>query len=222
MGLDPYTAISEPDPKRGGYVIKITEHQSVPPIFGLIAADFVNNLRALLDNLVWVVASSNAKRRRLAFPLVTTARMDFDKLTKTSFAGMRSDVVEAIERHQPYNRTEIPVNRDRLVLLHKMWNADKHHAPMGVGYWAVAATATAYGDNPLASDFTAHFGPFRKGQAVARVTSQGAEYDLHPHISLDIGFKTRRPNLAIARYTLRKMYEIVAKDVLPDFRQFLV
>jgi hypothetical protein len=133
---------------------------------------------------------------------------------------VRREVIEALERHQPYNRTPGAVNRDRLVLLHKMWNADKHHAPMGVGYWAVAATAAAYGDQPLASDFTAHFGPFRKGQIVARVTAQGAQYDLHPHIALDIGFKTRRPNLAVARYSLSKMYDIVAKEVMPDFRPF--
>jgi hypothetical protein len=112
------------------------------------------------------------------------------------------------------------VENDRLCLLHKMWNADKHHAPMGVMLWAVAAVVAAYGDHPHASDFGFRVGPLGKNQEVGWVSAAGAQLDLNPHVSMDIGFQTRRPSMTVPRHALVKMYDIVANEVLPDFRQF--
>jgi carboxypeptidase C (cathepsin A) len=48
-----YSTERDRDFKRGGYALKITTHKQIPPSFGLIASDFIHNLRALLDNLIW-------------------------------------------------------------------------------------------------------------------------------------------------------------------------
>jgi len=221
IGSEPYTTERGRDLKDGGYILKIASHEPIPPIFGLIAADFVHDLRALLDNLIWAIAPSGLKRSKdLAFPLVKD-RAAFDKFAKAVFDGlMPSDCVDALERHQPYHRRP-DVEKDRLCMLHKMWNADKHHAPMGVMGWAVMATAAATRDDlPLESLFGFWHGPLRKNQEVGWVSADGAKYDLHPNVHLDIGFKTRRPTMDVPRHALRKMYDIVPDEVLPDFRQF--
>ena len=219
---DPYTAVSEPNRKGVGYVIKITSHEPVPPILGLIAADFVHNLRALLDNLIWTLAPDALRgSQKLAFPLFLTPT-SFDRFTTTVLKGkLPLERVDALERHQPYNRRPDDVENDRLRILHKMWNADKHHAPTGVIYWAQAATAAAYGDRIKASDFGFQVGPLRRDRVVGWVSAEGTERDLHPRVSLVVAFKTRRPTLTVPRHALMKMYDIVATAVLPDLRQFL-
>jgi hypothetical protein len=219
LGRDPYTTERGPDLKDGGYILKIASHEPIPPIFGLIAADFIHNLRALLDNLIWSVASAALKRNKnLVFPLVEN-RASFDKFAKTVLADMPSECIDALERHQPYNRRP-DVKNDRLCILHKMWNADKHHAPMGVMGWAIMAAAAGYGDHPLASDFGFRVGPLGKDQEVGWVSAEGAKHNLHPRVRLDIGFKTRRPTMSVPRHALVKMHDIVANEVLPDFGQF--
>lgn len=210
------------DLKRGGYVLKVPEHEAVPPDLGFIAADFVHNLRALLDNIVWEIAPSHLKgNKNLAFPLCET-RTAFDEINKSAFERrMPGKKVAALRRHQPYKRRPEDVRNDRLRLLHQMWNADKHHAPFGViGNWAIAASAASYGDIPADPPFGFYVGPLRKNNEVGWVSPEGANRNYHPRVVLDIGFQTRRPTLTIPRHALLKMYDIVANEVLPDFGQF--
>jgi hypothetical protein len=220
LGREPWTTERGRDLKDGGYVLKIASHEPVPPIFGLIAADFVHDLRALLDNLIWGIAPAKLKRNwNLAFPICLD-RSTFDEFAKAVCDGlMPAERVDALERHQPYHR-RADVDNDRLCILHKMWNADKHHAPMGVMGWAIMAAAATYGDVPLVGAFGFRVGPLGKDQEVGWVSAKGAEYDLHPRVTLDIGFKTRRPTMDVPRHALVKMHDIVANEVLPDFRPF--
>jgi hypothetical protein len=133
---------------------------------------------------------------------------------------MPRQFIDTLERHQPYNRRPDDIANDRLLLLHKMWNADKHHAPFGVMGWAVAAGAAAFGEPISPRDFGFRVGPLGKGGEVGWVSAQGAKRELRPRVTLDIGFQTRRPTLAVPRHAFVKMYEIVAKEVLPDLRPF--
>lgn len=192
------------------------------PILGLVAADLVHNLRALLDNLIWIIASDALKRSKgLSFPLFETSTA-FNEFSKTVLKGrMPQRQIAALKRHQPYKRRPEDPENDRLRLLHKMWNADKHHAPIGVLGWAVAAAAAARGDSPPEPPWGFYVGPLRKNNEVGWVSAEGAKRDLHPRVMLDVGFQTRRPTMSVPRHVLIKAYDIIANEVLPDFRQFL-
>lgn len=207
--------------KRGGYALRITTHKQIPPRFGLIASDFIHNLRALLDNLVWAAVPSSLKgSTNLMFPTMTDPEA-FDEFARAVFGRRASRAfVQALERHQPYNRRPDDVANDRLLLLHKMWNADKHHAPFGVMGWAVMGGAAAFGDPLGPQHFGFRVGPLGKGGEVGWVSAAGAKRGIRPRVVLDLGFKTRRPTLAVPRHAFVKMYDIVAKEVLPDLRPF--
>src|SRR3989442_8079946 len=99
LGRDPWATERGRDLKDGGYVLKITSHEPIPPILGLIAADFVHDLRALLDNLIWAIAPSSLKRNwNLAFPICED-RPAFDKFAEAVLDGlMPSERVDALER----------------------------------------------------------------------------------------------------------------------------
>jgi hypothetical protein len=211
------------DFKRGGYVLQLTNLKPVPPRFGLIASDFIHNLRALLDNLIWATVPASLKGdSRLTFPTCVDSDT-FNEFAETVVGRrMPRAFIETLERHQPYNRRPEDVANDRLILLHKMWNADKHHAPFGVMGWALAASAASFGDPPIGPlDFGFRVGPLGKGGEVGWVSARGAKRDIKPRVALDVGFQTRRPTLAVPRHAFFKMYEIVAKEVLPDIRPFL-
>jgi hypothetical protein len=209
--------------KGGGYVLQIADQEPVPPVLGLIAADFVHNLRSLLDNLMWELSPSSLRgNKSLAFPLCET-RLAFRKFSKTILNGkLPARTVAALKGHQPYKRTPDDVGKDRLRLLHQMWNADKHHAPIAVmGGWPVAMGGAARGDRPEEPPFGFTVGPLGKRNEVGWMSAEGAERYTNPRVVLDIGFQTRRPTLAVPRHALIKMYDIVSKEVLPDFREFL-
>jgi hypothetical protein len=217
--LNPHTEVAEPDLEHKRYVFKVYDLRPIDPEFGLIAADFVNNLCALLDNLVWEIAPASLKRSKcMAFPVCASPER-FQNFTKSCLKGLDPDVIAILERHQPYNRRPGEVQRDRLLILRNMWIADKHHAPMGVVSWAIAASMAAYGDLP---EFYMNFGPFREGQIIGWAgMDEGFQGDRKPRIALDIGFKTRRPSMNVPRHALTKMYDIVSNEVVPDLRLFL-
>ena len=216
---------TEPSRKRkdGGFVLNVAQPQPLEPVFGLIAADFVHNLRSLLDNLIWAIAPASLKgHKRLGFPICTN-RKTFREFSKTVFQrSMPRGFVAALELHQPYKRQPNEVSLDRLLILHKMWTADKHHAPMGVMGWAVAVTGSVhYTDGVPQPVFGLNLGPLGKNYEVGWITGEGAEQHAYPRVVLDIGFKTRRPTLLVPRHAFNRMFEIVAKEVLPDLRPFI-
>ena len=66
LATEPYTTRREPDPDReGGYLFRLSVQAAVPDSIGLIFGDFVHNLRASLDNLVWELAVHRS--RKLAY-----------------------------------------------------------------------------------------------------------------------------------------------------------
>src|SRR5579864_265336 len=104
-----------------------------PPLlrWSLISADCISNLRAVLDHLVYAVATCESgikppvNEAQLSFPIVKS-RAKFDDAVEHGALGDISDPVRAlIETFQPYNRshTHLP---PLLQILRDLNNADKH------------------------------------------------------------------------------------------------
>src|SRR6267378_175884 len=125
IASEPYYTTREPDPDaEGGFLFRMHVKAEVPDRVGLIFGDFIHNLRASLDNLVWELAIH--RTRRLNFPIARErpkAPATFAPLLRSSLSP---EAFEIIERVQPYHATDPSDPRIRLAHLNSFWNKDKH------------------------------------------------------------------------------------------------
>lgn len=96
------------------------------PEFALIQGDFLSNLRASLDYLVWqlVLAAENTPTYRNAFPRVR-GESDWGRARGDRLAGVDERWANEIKELQPYNRTDRP-ERHLLAVLDHVNNINKH------------------------------------------------------------------------------------------------
>jgi hypothetical protein len=149
----------------------------------------------------------------------------FKKNALPKLKGFDQRVIDAIERHQPYHREwAAEINRDRLVLLRQLWNDGKHHVPTIVadtGTYIAGPAQAWYGDTPPPM-FEPIFGPFDAGKVIGRISVNARPRDYEkPSLSFGVALETARPRLRIPGHALRRMYDIVAKEVLPDFARLV-
>jgi hypothetical protein len=113
------------------------EHLLGVSMYGVIAGDFVHNLRSALDHAVWQLADPPGIAN--AFPICLDERA-----TRGSFWGGKGNravgpyrlknvpqpAADYIESVQPYHRFQ---TRDPLWQLNELWNEDKHRTLLVVG-----------------------------------------------------------------------------------------
>jgi hypothetical protein len=128
----PYRFVSKVDVETSRYVLLVVIERKPPIEWSLIAGDFVQNLRAALDHLVWQLVRANGLRPTggNAFPLFDQAppkkrshpeRLKWDRMLR----GVHPAAVRLIEICQPYNGADGP-SRHVLAALRKLSNEDKH------------------------------------------------------------------------------------------------
>lgn len=204
------------------YLYEAEVHRTAPPGIGLDAGDFVNNLASFLDNLVWYFAPASARKRTDLQFFVCRSLPEFKTKVIPKLRGFDPRVIDVIESHQPYHRGKI-WRKDRLVLLRFLWNDAKHHVPTIVATGTyVAGPATAwYGDTPPPL-FEPIFGPFDTGKVIGRISVNARPQDYEkPRLSFRVALETARPRIRIPDHALHRMYDIVAKEVLPDFARLV-
>lgn len=223
LAKNPY-GVSAPELNRQGthYLYRAQVHREAPPSLGLDAGDFVSNLASLLDNLVWYFAPARARERTDLQFFLCRSLPEFKKKVIPKLRGFDPRVIDAIERHQPYHRSE-PFKKDRLVLLRHLWNDGKHHVPtiVGSGTYVAGPAQAWYGDTPPPM-FQPIFGPFGVGKVIGRISVNARPRDYeHPRLAFRVALETARPHLQIPDHALFRMYDIVAKEVLPDFARIV-
>jgi len=105
-------------------------------IFGLLVAEFIHNLRSLLDNLVFALARLKLdppeKPKNIFFPIIQN-ELKFSKNCSQCLDQLPKEVASLIERLQPFQRNDPHVegkpDQDPLVLLQWLSNTDKHQIP---------------------------------------------------------------------------------------------
>lgn len=137
LNTNPFGTYTETYTENGENCIRLVYKvlQPPPPILGIIAGDCINNLRAILDNLVWSLGriypstDLKAKGDKLSFPICKT-QTDYEKkikqpywMTIYKFPKVAQELIESL---QPYNSTK---QAHRIGILHQLWNADKHRSP---------------------------------------------------------------------------------------------
>ena len=128
----PYRFISKVDVETSRYVLLVVIERQPPLEWSLIAGDFIQNLRAALDHLVWQLVRANGQKPTggNAFPLFDQLppkkrghpeRQKWDR----ALAGVHPGAINFIELCQPYKGPDGP-SRHLLAALRKLSNEDKH------------------------------------------------------------------------------------------------
>ncbi|HMO00961.1 MAG TPA: hypothetical protein PKD59_16235 [Miltoncostaeaceae bacterium] len=117
------------------------------PVIAVVLGDFIQNLRASLDHLVWALA--RRPNGTTGFPIFTD-RCEFQVIGEKRIARLSSDHRAFIESVQPYHRPYGP--NDYLTLLNRLSNEDKHRLLLPI--------ATGVRDPP----YIAHDGRVRKAR----------------------------------------------------------
>jgi hypothetical protein len=182
--------------------------------------DAIHNLRAIIDNLVWALASSAGiakKHRNLGLEFYETK----DKFVEKYLYKIESfppNIISWIEHEQPYNRP------DELHILHcinRLWNEDKHRAPI---LMASAVPGVGLGENMK------RFQSFGCGDAledadvvaVATVSTTRDVKNCNPQFVYDIALAKSSPAHDVpARSFLRRTHQYIIDQVLPKFEPLL-
>ncbi len=212
----PYPITQEPDPERGGYLFRIHIKEEIPDSLGLIFGDFVHNLRAALDNLMFELLGAPATGWVRPFP-VCSKSADFKKIERALRQQVSAEAFRVIERVQPFHATDASDRRKRLQLLHDFWNEDKHRTTTPVVFASYFASAAAYREDPQDKTlgFEANFGEIQDGKVIGWVA--GAEPDRRFQFPVHLRFHEKPIVLA---ESLSSFYRFVREDIFGAFERF--
>lgn len=87
----------------GWHTFRTTYIEPPPPIFALLASDYIHQLRAALDNLVCALAELNGTpcSRQHAFPVIKDAGA-WKRAVNSRLLGLRQNHIDEIESVQPF------------------------------------------------------------------------------------------------------------------------
>jgi hypothetical protein len=160
-----------------------------PESLAFLASDFVHNARAALDNIVWALAPRQVQRRNPSFPLHEDP-LRFQCEALPMLKGLKPGVIQAIEWCQPYHGGGHIRSAHRLLDLNRLWNFDKHRAPLVVGCEPDMAAQFLFYDAPDYPLLWVHMGHLlAEGKEVAWMPfHQSVPDDFNPHIHYSVAF----------------------------------
>jgi hypothetical protein len=212
LDTKPYITAREPDPDReGGYRFRLSVKAAVPDSIGLIFGDFVHNLRASLDNLVWEFAVHRS--RKLYFPINRDRPKSPTAFAPLIRASIAPEAFEIIERMQPYQAKDPSDPRLRLAVLNSWWNKDKHRTTTPVVAASHGGSVWATGDDPP-PQFILNPGDVTDGQIIGWMPPGQPNMEREPHFDVQLWFH-RKP--LVSESTLDLYYRFVREDVIGAF-----
>jgi hypothetical protein len=180
---------------------------SVPARFGLIAGDYLQNLRSVFDYLVWQLILANGKtphETNTSFP-VTKSPKAFNEAIGRRLDGVPEEAIRLIETLQPYPERD-PGNRPQMMyILDELNNANKHRQ--------VLSTRLAFALNPPAVVPFPHI-------EVEVVRHRGGHAIPGESLVAYLAFEASFIKGLEVTPTLSALMDWVGFDVLPLFRGF--
>ncbi len=209
------------DTEKGAYVYRV--HILNPPDeLGLVASDFIHNLRSALDHLAWKLAIKNLANTgknpnpKLAFPVYKEKPKETD--LDRNIGDLSFKAQEVIKQIQPYQRGETWMH-DPLWLLHDIWNCDKHRTIIVATNMIAGSYVGGIAYSHLEGDV----------DWVWEVPQQETTDNKNePKVSVQIIFEWGTYEKSIGKWIrttslpqFREIYEYVTMDVLPRFSGLL-
>ena len=199
------------DLKRQVYIFRMKPQVFMPANIGLIAGDFINNLRSCLDQLVWELATIDGvgpKNPKLtAFPVVECKTGRVMKRFHQALDGVPGPAIEAINSLQPYHRGGAAKNHP-LWVLNELWNLDKHRT-------ITTATGVFEFALPRSEGQTAEF---INNEFVITIPTAHLQSDPIP--TFELFFAKETFGDAVTVQQLADLFRFVMNDVMVRFKSF--
>lgn len=184
------------------------------PTLGLIAGDFICNLRSSLDYVTWQLASPKFASHDTSFPIVGKNSLDAQiKITRCTY-GIPDDAVTIMKSLQPYHAGDA-YQSTHLWRLNKLWNLDKHrnvaiHSSISDEMlWLPRAVEPHVKTESLDDCAVVRFPLIYKDQM---------KFNPRPGVNVRFGSDMDRILLSIEDF--REIYEFVKNEVIPQFARF--
>ena len=197
----------------------ILEGREVPIIIPLICGDALQNIRSVLDYLVWelVIANNEHPDEVNAFP-VCKGLASFKKAKKQRLRGVHSDAITIIESLQPYHFGQGNEIQSVIFVLDKLANIHKHrtilmaqerHAPVEMIRVVDPAGNVGF-DSLLGMD----------EKAIARYIKVAFEMKVNPQMAIFVQFGEYPAKGMEVISVVSDLYDGVALDIIPRFNRF--
>jgi hypothetical protein len=235
LDTEPHSLFHETDPATGDHLIRVRVERLPSFEIGFLAGDCIHHIRASLDNLAWGLALRHCAPKLppgyTAFPIYrlekspprkpgqrSSPAWDPDGLRKCE--GMDGAVVREIRALQPYHRGAAAED-DKLWILDRLWNDDKHKAIHVVGGGVLKNTIKAHAFGGFTDVIAAPPGAFDDGDELMRLVrdpTRPVDVKLEGELSSSVAFsKGSAARGAIVYETIRDLYEYVRDKVFPVF-----
>lgn len=200
------------------------DRDEFPSEFGLIAGDFVHNLRSSLDYLAFEtnsISKNPINKSSCQFPIFDDPPAS-PKILKTfggTFPYTPRSIKRLVDNLQPYNR-RARRNLELLTILRELDNTDKHRRLLPTINWNLfiihSEVADAIMYDGIQNSFDNMVTPF--------------PYDLikefDPNLPNSIVFLVEStkpiPVRVVSLPILREIYVLVAKDIIPKFSNIMI
>jgi hypothetical protein len=210
-----YRITTYDDLERGLFCIKAENIGALNVIrVGLIAGDFIHNLRASLDHIAWELAQIGNKNpsSEICFPVFSRDTAKTQTAFEAATKGIPPEAIEIMESLQPYHGGS-SYKSHNLWRLNKLWNLDKHRNT------AISLTSDVIAHVP--PGIPVQDTPVEDGHIMTIPISAKDNVRLNPSIGGTILFGDETQGIALKIQDLRDIYEFVSLEVWPALRGFI-
>jgi len=206
----PGQLIPHPDSTPEIPIVMYAPDKPVPARFGLIAGDYLQNLRSVFDYLVWQLIVANGKtphETNTAFPICKSLKA-FNEAKERRLDGVPEDAIKIIESLQPYPERTTPEGRPQTIyILDELNNANKHRQVLST---TLATILKPDGDVP-----------FRHIE-IEIIRHRGGDAIPGERLLAYLAFESSIVKGIEVTAMLSALMDWVGFDVLPQFEKFFV
>ena len=209
MNAGPGEMVFAPESTAKKIVYMYQSKEPIPARFGLIAGGFLQNLRSVLDYLVWQLILANGKtphETNTGFP-VCKSPSAFDKAKDRKLAGVPSEAIILIEALMPYPERQRGAAPQTIQVLDELTNHNKHREVLFTALENIVKPNEPVPFPHIELEIIRHRGgeSIPGERLIAYIAFQGGIVD---------GFEVTT--------TLSAIMDWVGYDVLPQFEKFFV
>ena len=181
---------------------------------GLLAGDFIANLRSSLDHLAWQLAylGNQSPSSEICFPIIGKNSVDTQVSIAKSTFGMPDEAISIVKSLQPYNSGDAH-KAHHLWRLNTLWNIDKHR---NVAIHSSISDEIVW----LPKGTNVKWEEIDNGAIMTFSLSAAKNMRLNPRPGIDVRFGDEKKGILVTLQDFRDMYDFVSGEVIPRFESF--
>lgn len=213
---DIYRITMDEDIEHGLLHIRTETVQAIAALrAGLIAGDFICNLRASLDHIIWAMASAGGRHpsNEICFPICAKDCPRTQAKIGAATAGIPPEAIARVKSFQPYHAGKA-YKSAHLWRLNFLWNLDKHR---NIALHSMDSGILF----SVAKGIPVQEFKFDDSAIVTIPLAAKNKVHLNPRPDLVIAFGDENRGVKVFLEDLRDIYEFVSTKVFPAFAGFI-